>query len=62
MSIIFYTKVQKYKTVAEANPLLRENFFKLSFPHFGEVFHISLTKQNNICLSHVIDAIFLETS
>ena len=56
MSIIFSTKVQKYKTVAEANPLLREIFFTMVFLHFGEVFHIRPRNGNIISLSYVIDA------
>ena len=38
MSISFSTKVQKYKTVAEANPSLKEKFFTMVFLNFGEVF------------------------
>ena len=38
MSISFSTKVQKYKTVAEANPSLKEKIFTMVFLNFGEVF------------------------
>jgi len=56
MSIIFSTKVQKYKTVAEANPLLRENFFTMVFLNFGEVFQIWPGNGNIISLSYIIDS------
>ena len=66
----FSMKMQKYKTVAEANPLLRE-FLLLQwtnktkcclistvttvFLHFGEVFQILFRNRNIISLSYVID-------